>query len=617
MAADGIKKIGSHLQMATGKKIKNLDAAQISGEAIEFGQFNAAMSLKQDTLSSSNSITMDGNTPRLNISNDAFRGGLEFTETYSVDAYLSGSYVKAEISGSVSGTNKVFSSSSNHAVYYRPATDGTLHIICFYTGNNLWYAYDTPLTSITELAHGVEIIPGSETYSEGDGNNTSITGTSETINDTIYPVDNSQITWTGGTGLDPMLEVTSSGVRVKTVADVTSASSANVMTGLATKNALEDLENQLSSASGITVSGGGSLQSDLDDLHAKDASQDSTIAAATVKGNNNENAITNVRSVLEVSAGAGTLGAFTNPILLDDVTVKAQFEHLADAMVARGDAADALLGIDLDTGSFVMDSPIYSDGESVKVMLEEVAAVTEQLQQGMGSFWDGGVDYHHHVDANDLPATWYDGATDVANAIIDPSGSNIAVSAMPAGTSILMVTDGGSVEDGLYITVDAGGGVFYFTRDPRADESSEFIPSKTVQIDKGGSHAKAVYTYTGVADPVLGTDTIVFGLQRTSGVGDNTIGRTQLDDETVEDIDEKALLDTAPLSGLALTADTPLVVSHSFARGNYIAQVSHAAASSNTDGELFTDEVILGNNQITLQTGETGVVVDVVILGVA
>ena len=133
-----------------------------------------------------------------------------------------------------------------------------------------------------------------------------------------------------------------------------------------------------------------------------------------------------------------------------------------------------------------------------------------------------------------------------------------------------------------------------------ADDSSDFIKNRTVQIVSTGS----VWQYTEETDPTLETDTLSFHKIRDSIVADNSIAEAQLTTDLANKLNNK--VDKFEQTSITLVADTAYTITHNL--GVLVPIVTVFENNSRID----LDVDIVNTNELTIKSG-TSITVDVAV----
>lgn len=278
-------------------------------------------------------------------------------------------------------------------------------------------------------------------------------------------------------------------------------------------------------------------------------------------------------SALGIANGGTNMGEFTSLHAPDNSDLKTVIESVCNEIdTVNGELHDKLGVAEGVSGLGLLDTTVITDNSNVKQAIEQLGSATQLLQSGSGAFWSAAT-YHHHADISALPAGWGDGSTDVGAFVVDETGSNMAISAMNTGDTILVI-DGG-VESGKYV-VNANQST---SRSVDADSDEEFTTNKTIVIANGGSHAGATYAYTGPDNPAVGTDVITFEFKAPSVTGDYTITETKLVTALASKINDKT---NKYVETVTTDAQGFAVVTHNLGTEDFIAQARSTTAVGET-----------------------------------
>lgn len=540
---------GSHLDFSTGAEIKGLSASTNSGNPVEHDQLITAQALKQNLITAGNVIEVDGaNANLLFLQSDASvtlagtnsyyaRNSTGSAGDFDVSGYVDMGVGEIATFGSSSPYNfQVTSTSANSYHWYRRDNgDGTYMVLGFYlpggaytlakvTGDPADFTNVVVEYKASPPTTGSKTVDG-ERYIDYDHANVTL-GLGANIS--YAKAQNGQFTLNVAKTTGEMVTGTVTDAKVaKDYLDQEVASAK-----VAGNNAYDNSASSYPQAPTDVQSMGEAAKEQID------VAQNTANGAVTVNGTQNTN-IAAHSTALSIANGDTDMGLFSNTSLTDNAPLKTVLEDFADAELQEHTNVVSTLGTQLgdsDIGS--MNSNIYSDGGTVKAKLEEVAVAVEGII-ATGTIDFPQSEYHHHYTEYATPAGWEDGVTDVAAMIIDPTGSNVQLDSLPAGTSILMITDSGSPIDGLYVTVDGGAGVFTMVRHSAADEASEFFQGRKIQNLNGASHAGATYQIQSESVTTLDTDVIKFVHVGSVAIGEGTITEPKLSPALATKVNDK------------------------------------------------------------------------------
>lgn len=581
MATDRSQPVVVTQDFGNAQRIKNLPNAVDNQEPVTLAQLVAQLLLKQDVVSGGAGIILDGNAIEVDLAT-AGSDYSSFTLTNTDHASLNGTYTRLNYRAYLeyAGTNLDLNYGGDFNVYYKDNGSGVWAICArreidgsaATSDSGTWMAVLVTIDPTTVSSTVSSFVPDyqavdSDTVANADvldesGHRSPAEG--YVLNDLVY-----------GTGSTPAgLKFDNNKLALDFANTTGDASSTKVFPSSVVKTYIDeqvsdakDLSNHPFSNTIAQIAGNPTnAQSAFEALAAENDTQDSQISAIQTVNTTQTSQITAVASAVGVALGSSNLGAMTTSWLTDNSDVKTLLDEIA--MYAE-DVHDDLYGhlgiLEADVGLGAMTSTIFTDDGSVKTMMEEAGAAIESLQVGAGAFWTA-VNYHHHTENTALPAGWGDGSTDVGSFVVDPNGSNLAVSAMSTGSRILVITDGGAVDAGIYV-VNADDSV---SRSADADADADFTTNKTVNIINGGSHAGATYAYTGSDNPVVGTDALTFEFKQGTNVGDNTITEAKLAPALADKINDKSdkYVETVTTDGSGY-----VTVTHDLGTADFIAQV--------------------------------------------
>ncbi|CAL9980390.1 hypothetical protein VPHD481_0013 [Vibrio phage D481] len=607
-----------HLDFADTSKILNLPDATLDGSPLPKSQIEALLAAKQNSLSDENGIVIDGaniaidlllSDPSLSLSgtwNYYSRNSTGSAGDFDVAGYVDMGVGEIASFGSSSPYNfQVTSTSSNSYHWYRRDNgDGTYMVLGFYLpGGQYTIAKVTgDPADFTNVVVEYKASPPTTGHKEIDG-------------ERYADSDHAGITLAAGGNIS-YAKFQSGQLAVNVAHSEGEATTGKVFDAKVAKDLINEKTDEAKIAANTTFDNTSASypQAPTDVQSMGEAAKEQIdIAKSTADGAVTVNTTQNTNiaahsTVLGVSNGATHLGGFTNDLLDDNADVKTVFESIATEMDSRAASTQALLGVTLgDTGMGDMTSTIYTDDTDVKSLLDEAGSAIESLQVGAGAFWTA-VDYHHHEDSHALPAGFGDGSTDVGTLVIDPTGSNILLSAMNTGDRILVIGDGTDPVTGIYV-VNADNST---QRATDAQASGDFTTNKTVNIINGGSHAGATYAYVGASDPTLGSDPLPFEFKQGTNVGDTTITEAKLSIVLAQKVNDKTDKETATFDintsdGNGGFTET---IAHTLGE-DYIAQVADAAT-----GEVRTNfEVVKSDNQVVVNSNISVTGLKIVIIG--
>lgn len=627
MSADGIKNTGITLNFDLDNPnkpaITGLPASAGSGQPVEHDQLNTALAAKQENLTGGSCIEIDNGTVNFLIGST----GTDHSELIlngSGFGTLDGTYAVMSYNGSfqqvTSAQDLDLVVGGNDNIYAKPVDDETWAVIGK-RGSYWWAALtNTNPNSVTQTVESfiveyvsVEdffITQASEQDSEGDNS----------------PASSERVDYAVGGNPGGILVQNGKAV-LDFASTIANAASSNVFSAALALQYINEQDAYYRLAHNQVFNNAvAQLANDPNNPQAAiEALKELADAISQSVSTNQVAASTQYSKIAKLQTLNGTTedhhGDLTHALLPDNATTPAVFEALAAAVAAVRADAETTLGLMLgDLVSGVGGS--VPSGLDLKGVVSYIAQELADLGSDQFSRMPVAHFYHFAGPGFQLTPGQIAGTepfNEAGYTLNDVEGNQIDaeiidLSSLSYDARILIDYGvGGHVNAGVWTRDHVTG---YITRADYFDEPSEISKGAHIKILYGGAIAGADFAVVNASNPVVGTDPIEFLLDDYLRIGDGTITKSKFDDTLTAAFDAKTQIDTsAALRGVVLAPGLATTLSHGYSLGNYVAQVYHAAGSSDTMGELFSDEIVLKDQEITVRTGSSGVIVDIVILG--
>ena len=547
MATDLIQQVISHQDFQGAREIRNLPDATSASMPATKGQMDSALATKQNSLTGGDGIDITSSV----VSVDLSVAGSDYTSlivTNQAHASLNGTYTRNEVKGHADDTGNQINythNAGNFSWFYKDNGGGVWALAIKRSNDGVddtaeWLVALTTTNPTTISGNVTGLIAD---YTAVDYDFLTYSNELDERSLKVPAADATDVAYPNGPA--SYLKIDDNKLAVDVVTAMGSAVTGKLADSLATKTYID------SGVASAKVAGNNTFINTTANLTGNPATVQAAIEAAAAEidtansniSNNSATISTHTSQIaahsttLGVTNGDTDLGAFTAPNLTDSSTLKTVLENLASDLNTVDDNLASQTGVaKTATDLGAMTSLIYSDSTNIKALFEEAGSAIEQLQLGMGAFWEPVVAVSDET-VSPVPVGWGDGLTDVASFIIDPNGLNQRVDAFTSGDRILVI--GGTAINGIYRIFDAGAGVWSALRAVDANTSDEFTTNKTVFVSGDGTGAGYTYAYDGADNPVIDTDALSFTVKSVGVIGDGSVTEDKLSSALATKVNDK------------------------------------------------------------------------------
>lgn len=591
-----------------GNKPTNAGQASQSGELMEFAQTNVLLDNKQDNITGGNGIAVNGNEVSVDLSSSAADYSLlTLSNASTPNGDLSGSFNKLSYPAYVlykSGTDGSYDlkyDTGGFSAFARDNGNGTFDVVFAQdtdgtpNSNNQWAAFRTVTNPFTATGDITDFILNSNSGVGGLRYDVTSSHDTDEFSRKI-PVESDDDVSYGAGSSDSFLEYENGKLKVSVVQSKDNGSTTNILSGHASATAIDEAEARAS------VAGNNSFSNATTSFIGTVTNVQSAIEAGKVILDTNTSAISGIQSINDsqnnkISAHSTVIGvgdSDTNMgnwagsgaiFLASATTAKEGIEAAAAGVTISLSTLGTVLGLSQGDTDFGDGFTILPNDEDAKALFQAIESELQSLAAGAGATWSAGVVQSVHTS----------NIADLNNPATDVFGGET----LTQGQVFLASGQSAQSENGFYVFDTTSTAL---ARWSEADESSEFIQNRSVQIVSDGTE----WSYYGIADPTVGTNVLPFKKVRDSIIADQSISEPKLTTALADKINAKS---DKYREECTLVADVAYEVNHNLGEKYPVISVF-----GNTDRLEEYDVQAIDSTKFTI-TSSTNEVVNVTAIG--